>query len=493
MQVLNFKSAFAPGQTPYEIFKDRMSAITSLVDAIKNKILNKYENGLLDTTIEQINKERTQDQTTSLIAKLNEEPTNIYPANLEEITGAFLDSTISRIGASIGKKVGMGLLQQKETMMGNLPTTISPDLTYQPTASEIMIPKGDKAQLLNAVMNMPEGQMDWQPILNYIKEKRPKMMGTFSPMEQWAMEQAMGQNVSPQEKLSESLKLAEQYSDYFAEPEIKTEKYPYTREEVMEFEKFKQSIGMTTKQQDAETYIGMYNRKEITRDELMKLMGGYVEPEKLTDFQKKFNMLIDMKVPMTTDNWLKFFNAYVAPEKSTELKAPSLSDINNFNKMFYGDENNLAIITPDDYTEAVNILKQTNINLPEPEYLKVLEKDLERCLTSDNTIISDEWFDIYKGIYPYYKDALQGASPKYLPPEEIKKVGPIEGAFTSKVAGEYTSALVEDKQGKVKDESGYIVGENYRDAEGKLWKYIGNGKFEEVTETESKLKEIGER
>jgi len=74
--------------------------------------------------------------------------------------------------------------------------------------------------------------------------------------------------------------------------------------------------------------------------------------------------------------------------------------------------------------------------------------------------------------------------PKYLPPGEIKKVGTIEGALTfgGVKKGDYGSALVVDQEGKAKDDKGYIVGETYRDEEGKLWKYIGNGKFEEVEE-----------
>ena len=128
--------------------------------------------------------------------------------------------------------------------------------------------------------------------------------------------------------------------------------------------------------------------------------------------------------------------------------------------------------------------------MPVPAHLTILEKALQDCLGTDNKIINrdkdnkitDEWFKIYEWIYPYYKDALKGASPKYLPPEEIKKVGAIEGAFTGGgvVKGDYGSALA--GEGKPKDEKGYIVGETYRDEEGILWKYIGNDEWERIEE-----------
>ena len=138
--------------------------------------------------------------------------------------------------------------------------------------------------------------------------------------------------------------------------------------------------------------------------------------------------------------------------------------------------------------------KSMNKNKPVPTYLNTLEKALQDFLDTDNTIINrdednkitDDYFKAYEYVYPYYKDALKGQSPKYLPPEEIKKVGAIEGAFTGGgvVKGDYGSALA--GEGKPKDEKGYIVGETYRDEDGILWKYLGNDKWEEVEEKTTK-------
>ena len=205
MQVLNFPSPYRQGEAPYDIFKDRMAAITTIVQGIKGRILNKYNKGLLDTTIDQLNKSLTQDQATETINLLNADPgEDIYPGGIEEMAGKFVDTFNV-----------MGKLAQKESTMGGMRSMQGiPPTQGMPPTSEVMLPKGDKAQLLNAIQNMPEGQMDFAPILNYMKEHRPSMMGTFSPMEEWVMNQALGQE-SPKEKLSKDLALAKSYSDYF--------------------------------------------------------------------------------------------------------------------------------------------------------------------------------------------------------------------------------------------------------------------------------------
>ena len=178
-------------------------------------------------------------------------------------------------------------------------------------------------------------------------------------------------------------------------------------------------------------------------------------------------------------------------ENGGEEKSLTSTDINTRQKLFYEGEDGWGAITPEDYEEASALWgKKPN----KPEHLDILEKALQYCLDLENKIISKdennklttEFFEAYEWIYPYYKDALKGQSPKYLPPEEIKKVGIIEGALTTGgvAKGDYGSALATDQQGKLKDNKGYIVGETYRDEEGVLWKYLGNGKFEEVEEKE---------
>jgi len=270
MQVLNFQSPYRQGESPYDIFKDRMAAITQIIQGIKGRILNKYNKGLMDTTIEGFYKALTPEQATEEINILNAEPgEEIYPGGIEEMAGKFVD-TFNMMGALAQRESVMG----GQRSMGGIPPTMGTPGT--PT-SEVMIPKGSQAEILNYIMNMPEGQkMDFKPALKYMQENRPKMMGSFSPMEEWVMNQALGQiegQESQKEKLSEDLKLAKQYSDYFEEPtEGRPGKYPYTEQEVKDYELWKKS------QEAPETQIDFDKLNEFIEANDMKLSGVNVNP-----------------------------------------------------------------------------------------------------------------------------------------------------------------------------------------------------------------------
>ena len=514
MQMLNFPSPYRQGESPYDIFSDRMSAITAIIQGIKGRIKNKYETGMINTTIDQISKALNKNQTTETINLLNADPgESIYP-DIEPVATKFVD-TFNMMGKLAQKESMMGNitpgdsmmggLAQKESTMGGLPSMGGMAPTGGTPTSEVMLPKGDKAQILNYFQNMPEEEaqnIDWQPVFDYIKENRPKMMGSSSPMETWVMEQAMGDiesGKSSKEKFSESLKLAKEYSDYTEEPTEKaiTSKYEMFLKHPEEFELMTRIEASykgeerTAWEVKVDQLLDWREKNMISDAELKKGIGIDIAPEKKTQWQKEYDLL--MRTDPSDNEIKKFVNAYITPKKLDEpdkLKDLTSTDINTYNKLFYGDEDDFGAITPDEYAEATDNWKRTNKNKPAPEHIDVLEKALQECLNTDNTIIgkdkekknTDEWFKIYEWIYSYYKDALKGKSPKYLPPEEIKKVGAIEGALTGGGVqkGDYGSALA--GEGKPKDERGYIVGETYRDEEGVLWKYTSDGKFEEVEE-----------
>jgi len=363
MRVLQFPSQYRQGETPYDIFKNRMAAVNSLVKGIKGMIENKYNKGLIDTTIGQLEKARSEQEVTDMVDLLNADPgEEIYPggtAKIEEIAGQFVD-TFNVMGNMMKGREGMA--SPGMPSMGGMPSGMP---SGTPPTSETMIPKGDKAQLLNAIMNVPEGQMDFTPILNYMKEHRPKMMGSFSPMEEWVMNQALGQE-SPKEKLSKDVKLATEYWEYSKEPEKAriTNEVEFAREDPEGYRNFlqqKEALDITTKEKDTQMYIGMYNRKEISRDELMKLLGGYVAPEKLSDFEKKWNMFIkiyednNMEIPL--NNALKILDAYVAPEEEEKLETPTYSTAESIEKGFMERVENVQ-----DFGNELNRLKGLNID-----------------------------------------------------------------------------------------------------------------------------------
>ena len=246
MKVLQFPSQYQPGETPYAIFKDRMSAIDSLVESIKGIIKNKYTKGFIDTTIGQLNKARTEQETTDMINLLTTDPS-------EEIYG-----DVGKIEDTAGKIIDTfniaGKIMQKEKSMANiggtgvLPQSIgtpsgSPTGTPSASSSEVMLPKGDKLQVLNAISKMPDGQMDYKPILDYMQKNRPGFMGSFSPEETWVMNQVLGQQVNPADKLVADVQKAGIVSDYFNdEPGTEWEWLRKDPQGYAEAMKFKQSL-----------------------------------------------------------------------------------------------------------------------------------------------------------------------------------------------------------------------------------------------------------
>lgn len=473
MRALSFPSPYTAGERPYDIFKDRMAAVTQIVQGIKGMIKNKYETGIMNTTMEQIGKALTETQAGETINLLSAEPEKeIYPdeEKMNLIAGQFIDYAT------------MSPQMRKEMTMGGLPTPgigagikTEAKMTTGEAKEEVMVSKGDRMQFLNALMNMPEGLMDWQPVFDYIKEHKPKLMGTFSPMEKWVMEQALGQDISPQEKLSQSLKLATEYTDYFKEPEKKvaktmTELAQTDWNKFIEIKQLEEDLDMTTAQKNMNMYIDMYNRKELTNDQFLEVIGAYVAPAKLSDFEKKLNLLREtgMWETMSEDNKLKFFNAYVEPKEVEEEKSM-------YDAALTGSEDYFGI------EDWIYIDKKGFVQ--DEEQYRLLYAEYER------------------GAKEIYERTGEVKPKKYLSLDETGKVGTIRGAVTSGIArGQWDSVLntknipwswltegeeTERKTGKEtkgqEDELGYIVGATYKNEEGKLFKYIGNGEFEEIS------------
>ena len=314
MRMFDFGSQYQPGETPYEIFKDRMGAIGSIVEGIKGIIENKYNKGFIDTYLGQVNKAISAQQATDIISMATSDPgEEIYPGGIEKIeeTAAKFVDTFNMMGSFLAKK--------ESTMGGQLSMKGIPPTTGTPT-SEVMLPKGDKSQLLNAIMNMPEGQMDFAPVLKYMEEHRPKFMGSFSPMEQFALSQAMGQP-SPRDKMVKDIQAADMVSKYFAEPgeeKVNSEiaLFQKSPEQYVEYIKLKNSLigeKKTAWETEAETLFKWYKDNIITVDEFKKGMGIYIPPGKKSDFDKKFALASQMN--LSINEWKKFFGVYLGEDE----------------------------------------------------------------------------------------------------------------------------------------------------------------------------------
>lgn len=260
MKIISPGSAYAPGQSPYDIFKDRMTAISSIAAGIKNMIANKYINKQMNMIADNILNKVDESKSTELVGLITGKPPNeIYPDNLEDTVGAFID------------KFAMGPMMQKETMMGGLaPTGLPAPAAGTP---ETMIGTPDINQLFSAVSGMPSGDVNWANLYKTMTEKKPYFMGPTGP-EGIVAEQMMGQLKDPKAKLETDVKLAKLLEETFYPGEAKRPgKYPYTEEEVKEYEMFKKSL------EPPEEQIDFDKLNEFLEANDMKLSGVNVNPK----------------------------------------------------------------------------------------------------------------------------------------------------------------------------------------------------------------------
>ncbi|MHA1420354.1 MAG: hypothetical protein ACTSPO_15675 [Candidatus Heimdallarchaeaceae archaeon] len=235
------------------------------------------------------------------------------------------------------------------------------------------------------------------------------------------MNQAMGQIEDPQEELSKGLDLANKYLEYTKEPEKAriTNEIEFAREDPEGYRNFlqqKEALNITTKEKDAQMYIGMYNRKEISRDELMKLLGGYVPTNKLSDWEKKWNMFIkvyednNMEIPM--DNALKILGAYVGDEETTDKV--TTTEINLAEKQFSNVKTNAQ------YDTALATVRQTDKNVKVPAKEEVFIGNYNKAIKAIKAFIDNtgkikegdyktgySYVDVYKALYEDLETAIQ--------------------------------------------------------------------------------------
>ncbi|MBA7567375.1 hypothetical protein ES708_09086 [subsurface metagenome] len=511
MRVLQFPSAYTKGERPYDIFKDRMTAINSITEGIRGIIKNKYYKQLNETMIEGLGKKISKDREAEKLNLYKGEPSEDIYKNVPQVVEQFVDYSMSP-------------QMEREMMMGGLPSGVPGGVT--PTAipsEEVAIDKMNKQQLLDYAMS--GGEMDWTNVLEAMK-KRPAFLGEYSDLEKAALEGAMGRDVMG-EKI-EGIERATKISEYFAEPEKKiatsmTELAQTDWDKFVEIKQLEEDIKMTTAQKNVNMYIDMYNRKEITNDQFLKVIDAYVAPAKLSDFEKKLELLTEtgMWDTMSEDNKLKFFGAYVGEEVGEKVTATEA----NFVEKQFAD-----VKTIEQYDKAKMTVRQVDETVLIPDKNKIFKDNYDFALKGDseNAGIEDcinekgftktptEGVDYtmeYAGLYAeyeqsakeHYKATGEILSKDFLSLEETEKVGHIKGAVTPGVArGQYEVVNTEkipwsweSEEGKEtpkevkekEDEFGYIVGATYKNPEtGKLLKYLGNNEWEEIKPGEAARK-----
>jgi len=499
MQVLNFPSQYQPGETPYQIFQDRMAAITSIVTGIKNIISNKYinkKNSMIAENIQnEIDKQKAIDLSNLIMSPAPEE---IYPVNLEDTIGQFYDKFAAMgpmmkketmMGNLLSPKTGMGPMTQKEIMTGGLPSVGGIAPTVAPTTTEAMIPKTDLYQLYNVIKDIPTNEITWDNIYKKMTEKKPYFMGTTAP-EQFVLNQMLGQVTDPRAKLASDINLAKLVKETFYPEEVVKEPTEWDKK------------------------LDLFLQTDPSVEEVKEFVGGRIAPDKLSDFDKRFNLF--MQTEPSNDEMKKFLGGWIESGTRLSIKdilgnIPEGFEIGSFNmsttgatsfsfkpvgtttawefdtwdeaKEFLrthpqegfigkiethgkgfdltwyeksGTEGGLNPITGSDIKTFETMLygdeDYFGVKTPEEyekavDYIRRTKKDfpiptfleiVEKNLgrcLDDNNNVLD--IDLYSQFYEYYKNELKGKAPKYLPPEAIPKTGIFKNKYGSALADDY--------------------------------------------------------
>ena len=213
MQALSFNSPYKQGETPYQIFQNRMNAVGTIVDGVKNIIANKYINNQLNQIADGILNQVDENKANDLINLINEPPPDsIYPYELENTIGQFYDFVTH---PKAQQQTGLQQTGLPQAGQSGLPQVASQE-------GEAKIPKGDMFQLYNAVKSMPSGQMNWANLFKTMTAKKPYFMGTTGA-EEFVMNQMQNQIKDPRDEMSKNIDLAAKYKEAFY-PETTTDK-----------------------------------------------------------------------------------------------------------------------------------------------------------------------------------------------------------------------------------------------------------------------------
>ena len=401
MQALSFNSPYKQGETPYQIFQNRMNAVGTIVDGVKNIIANKYINNQLNQIADGILNQVDENKANDLINLINEPPPdNIYPSGLEDTIGQFVDKSMSK-------------MMQKEQMMGNLPDL--PDLNQpnqaglpqvgtQPASSETMIPKGDMFQLYNAVKSMPSGQMNWANLFKTMTAKKPYFMGTTGA-EEFVMNQMQTQIKDPKERLEGDVNLAKLIQETFYPEQIAKDKSEWekkydalmeTNPTTEEVKKFVGGYIEPDKATDYDKRLDLFLQTNPTVDEAKKFVGGYIEPEKMSEFEKKFDLFL--QTDPNNNEVKKFLGGYITPEGGGTLKTTT-AEANFAEKQFEGIKTNAQ------YDKALAKVRQIDPSVIVPSKIELFEDNYNAAINYLRSAI-DENGQIREGEDPRSKSKL---------------------------------------------------------------------------------------
>ena len=247
--IIQLGSPFAAGQSPYDIFQDRMRTVAAIVENYKQWQEKKWDTEWQQAALSDIDKAKNQ-QTDILLQNINP------PADKIDIEGAtqFADNAIGMLqqkelitgGLDLKQPDEAGMVQNKEIMTGGLEgsqevATVTPPMKEEKpqtaqsgTVSKTIPDISEFNELMKFIQDLPTGEVNWDNTLSLFEQRLQKKRSLGDAATQF-LNQILGQGVTDQKAKFED--------DFNLSKNIMQTLYPETeqQEETFDPEAFLQS------------------------------------------------------------------------------------------------------------------------------------------------------------------------------------------------------------------------------------------------------------
>ncbi|NLV18343.1 MAG: hypothetical protein GXY51_02510 [Bacteroidetes bacterium] len=209
--IIQLGSPFAAGQSPYDIFQDRMRTVAAIVENYKQWQEKKWDTEWQQAALSDIDKAKNQ-QTDILLQNINP------PADKIDVEGAtqFADKAMGMLqqkelmtgGLELKQPDEAGMVQKKEIMTGGLESKSivtatapmkeeKPETAQSGTVSKTIPDISEFNELMKFVQDLPTGEVNWDNTLSLFEQRLQKKRSLGDAATQF-LNQILGQGIPDQ-------------------------------------------------------------------------------------------------------------------------------------------------------------------------------------------------------------------------------------------------------------------------------------------------------
>lgn len=499
--IIQLGSPFAAGQSPYDIFQDRMRTVAAIVENYKQWQEKKWDTEWQQAALSDIDKAKNQ-QTDILLQNINP------PADKIDVEGAtqFADKAMGMLqqkelmtgGLELKQPDEAGMVQKKEIMTGGLEsksvvTATAPmkeektQTAQSGTVSKTIPDISEFNELMKFVQDLPTGEVNWDNTLSLFEQRLQKKRSLGDAATQF-LNQILGQGIPDQRARFEN--------DFNLSKNIMQTLYPETeqQQETFDPEAFLQANpDMEITGYNSNTRGYTFRRKEQVEEK------PQIDVNKLvTTLEENGMKLSSANFNPTTGNLSYSFTAEKPDTGTTKASwEQNLAKAQQFIQS--NPDYEITGTNPDSGSVTISKVKK--------EEEKTTKTNVDDILFGDTGIIpkfiKDETIDMGMPLTEEEKDVIVSNYKIRKPTLTSEEIAEIERYFMQIGVDPYAAKLPEpvpekgetgvqwwnpftwgqleeENLGKGRDKYGYVIGEK-KEANGKKYEYIGNNKWKPIS------------